>query len=88
MNVDAIIAYESGELGEDDTVDLFQSLIDSGAAWSLQGHYGRTATALIEAGLCTDPRRREIRADLIGTTCECGASYDEERGGYRCAVRS
>lgn len=47
-----IIAYESGELSDEDTVILFQHLIDSGLAWSLQGHYGRTATALINAGLC------------------------------------
>lgn len=52
MDIDKIIAYESGELSDDETVELFQSLIDSGAAWTLQGHYGRTAAALIDAGLC------------------------------------
>jgi hypothetical protein len=50
--VDRIIAYEQGELEEDDVVQLFQELIDNGHAWTLQGHYGRTAVALIEAGLC------------------------------------
>lgn len=48
-----IIAYEAGELSEDEIIELFQELIDSGLAWTLQGHYGRTAVALIEAGLCT-----------------------------------
>lgn len=48
-----IIAYEQGELSEDDTVQLFQSLVDSGLAWQLQGHYGRTAVGLIRAGLVT-----------------------------------
>lgn len=47
-----IIAYEQGQLTDDETVVLFQHLIDTGLAWSLQGHYGRTAEALISAELC------------------------------------
>jgi hypothetical protein len=53
--VGAIIAYESDELDDEATIELFQHLIDTGLAWSLQGHYGRTATALINAGHCTRP---------------------------------
>lgn len=49
----AIIAYETGELDLDGVVELFQHLVDTGLAWQLQGHYGRTAVALIEAGLVT-----------------------------------
>lgn len=48
-----IIAYETGELDQDEQVILFQHLIDSGMAWSLQGHYGRMAHDLIKAGVCT-----------------------------------
>lgn len=48
-----IIAFESGELDQDGVIELFQSLVDSGLAWSLQGSYGRTAQALIQAGLVT-----------------------------------
>ena len=49
-----IMAYESGEIeSEEYLIRGFQALIDSGQAWSLQGHYGRTARALIEAGHCT-----------------------------------
>lgn len=48
--VDKIIAYECGELNDEGVIELFQELVNSGLAWSLQGHYGRTAKALIEAG--------------------------------------
>lgn len=51
-NIDQIIDYENGDMGEDEMIAFFQSLIDSGMAWQLQGHYGRTASALIDAGLC------------------------------------
>lgn len=30
----------------------WQLLIDTGTCWKLQGFFGRTATALIEAGHC------------------------------------
>lgn len=46
------IAWENGDLSEPDVIDGFQELIDSGLAWQLQGCYGRTAQALINAGHC------------------------------------
>lgn len=49
--IDKIMAYEQGDLSEEDTIALFQELVNSGLAWKLQGHYGRTAMRLIEAGL-------------------------------------
>ena len=45
-----IMAYENGEMSEPEIIDFFQYLVDTGMAWQLQGHYGRTATALIETG--------------------------------------
>lgn len=48
-----VMAFEAGELEEDEVVEGFQHLIDTGVVWQLQGFYGRTAAALIEAGLCT-----------------------------------
>jgi len=47
----SIIAYEEGELEEDQVIELFQHLVDTGLAWEMQGGYGRRAKALIEAGL-------------------------------------
>ena len=49
---DMIINYEMAALDDDSIIALFQELIDTGMAWSLQGHYGRMAKALIEAGYC------------------------------------
>lgn len=50
--VDQFTAYEKGYLSFDETIALFQYLINSGLAYQLQGSYGRTANALIEAGYC------------------------------------
>jgi len=55
-----IIDYESGELeSEEAFLEGFQELIDSGQAWQLQGHYGRTASYLIDQGLCQPYPRLE-----------------------------
>ena len=58
--LDFIINYEAGDVDEATLIDGFQHLVDSGQAWTLQGHYGRTAAALIEAGMVTDPRERRL----------------------------
>ncbi|RPI86163.1 MAG: hypothetical protein EHM34_00265 [Nitrosopumilales archaeon] len=50
VDVGLIIEYESGELSNKKTIELFAELVKDGSAWTLQGHYGRTAAALIEAG--------------------------------------
>jgi hypothetical protein len=49
-NISKIIAYENGELTDNEIIELFGDLIKSGMAWSLQGHYGRTAKSLIDGG--------------------------------------
>ena len=49
-SINYIIEYESGELTDNATLDLFSYLIKTGQCWTLQGHYGRTAKNLIEGG--------------------------------------
>ena len=51
-NVDDFVRYESGEMTEEEVIVFMQSLIDSGLAWKLQGHYGRMANFLLEQGFC------------------------------------
>lgn len=48
--VNKIIAFESGELDAEETLELFSELVKSGQAWILQGHYGRTAQDFIDNG--------------------------------------
>jgi len=57
--VDRIMAYEQGDMDQEEMVEFFQELIDTGLAFTLQGHYGRTAARLIEAGLVQ--ARKETR---------------------------
>ena len=40
------------EPGEEAFIDAAQMLIDTGLAWQLQGFFGRTCAALIDAGHC------------------------------------
>ena len=40
------------EVTEDMSIEAWQTLIDDGIVWQLQGAFGRTAAALIEAGVC------------------------------------
>lgn len=53
--VGKLMAWEDGTLGEDETIQLFQALINNGVVWTLQGQYGRYAQQLIDNGLCTEP---------------------------------
>jgi hypothetical protein len=48
----AMMEWEEGLLDYDSTIELFQSLIDTGIVCQLQGCYGRTASALIKSGDC------------------------------------
>ena len=54
---DKIIAFEQGELTDQETIDLFQEMVNSGLVWELQGSYGRTAMAMIDVGIVKVPER-------------------------------
>lgn len=41
--------------GENQVIEAWQYLIDTGLAWTLQGWFGRRAKTLIDAGFCTAP---------------------------------
>jgi len=56
----AIIDYEAGVMNWDEEVALFQHLINTGMAWSLQGSYGRHAAYLISTGDCTPPTQGAV----------------------------
>lgn len=65
--IDRIIAYESGMLDGAEMVYMFAELVKNGNAWSLQGHYGRMASRLIEVGILTkDGDIDEMRAIEYG----------------------
>lgn len=40
---------------EEQVIEAWQHLIDTGMVWKLQGWFGRNAMRLIEAGVCTKP---------------------------------
>jgi hypothetical protein len=48
--ISSIIEYENGNLTDEETVEFFQELVDTGLAWDLQGSYGRMAEHLISTG--------------------------------------
>ena len=53
MNTTQIIAFENGELDDDQIVTLFQELCDSGLIYDLQGSYQQIAQQLVNEGLIT-----------------------------------
>jgi hypothetical protein len=54
--VGKIMAFEQGELANEEVYALFQFLLDSGMIHSLQGSYQRMAEELILAGKVEMPR--------------------------------
>lgn len=71
--VDDINRYESGEMSEQETIDFFQKLVNSGLAWRLQGNYGRVARSLLDTGAITSPFKVAEGSEEEATAIECEA---------------
>ena len=85
--INYIIAWESGELDHDKTVELFQHLVDTGKAWTLQGFYGRTAMAMIEEGLVIPPEQKkpaEANTEPIRPKKKRGRQSTKQVGALVC----
>jgi hypothetical protein len=65
---------------EEEVIAVYQHLIDTGEAWRLEGHVGRTAMEMIKRGYCilgevshTDywgnkvPSRTEVKPGTLGS---------------------
>tara|TARA_B100000085_G_C18370513_1_gene442154 strand:+ start:587 stop:760 length:174 start_codon:yes stop_codon:yes gene_type:complete len=49
--IEDIVRYENGEMNEEQEIEFFQSLLDTGIIFSLQGHYQRQMDRMIENGV-------------------------------------
>jgi hypothetical protein len=65
--VDQLIAYEEGQLTEDQEIALFEHLVQTGTCWQLEGHYQRVAATLMEAGLISSPVHTEANTSKAGS---------------------
>ena len=62
-NLEATMIAEGEQEPESDEqyIQAWQHLIDTGLAWSLQGFFGRTASAMIQQGLCYVPIKKQSK---------------------------
>lgn len=59
--VDKIMAYEGGEMDDDEMIEFFQELYDTGTYRSLQGHYQRVMRSLIDDGFINTERKESTK---------------------------
>lgn len=58
MDIFTAVGIAEGFLGadsEEEYIEAWQFLIDTGLAFKLQGSFGRTASRLIGEGICEEP---------------------------------
>lgn len=48
--VDDMIDWENGDMSEENEIEFFQKLLDTGMEWTLQGMYGRRTVELLNEG--------------------------------------
>ncbi len=60
-NLEATLIAEGAQEAESDEqyIAAWQHLIDTGLAWSMQGFFGRTASVMIQNGLCYVPIKKQ-----------------------------
>lgn len=56
MAVGIAEGFEQAE-SEDQVIEAWQHLVDTGLCWRLQGWFGRQAKAMIDAGVITPARK-------------------------------
>lgn len=79
QNLGAMMDWENGTLNQDETIKLFQGLVDSGLAWRLQGMYGRQAQRMLDAGLIHRPYNFRVDDTML--------DEDETVSGFRALTR-
>jgi len=64
MNITQAVLIAEGSVESDEIlyIESWQYLIDTGACWSLQGWFGRTAEQMIESGICIYNEENENEA--------------------------
>ena len=64
-NITAVNIAEGLEEAESEEqyIEAWQHVIDSGLAWKLQGFFGRNAIALIRCGICNPPSGYTLGSD-------------------------